>query len=194
VWRYNVNGSANELDFATRVFIGADGQVLATGLAYDRDTGANWVAVKLDAATGTEIWRRVIDGGTGGDENAPAATVDANGDLIVGGRHADTPGASRFVVMKLSGADGTELWRYQTSPGSFRDAANAVAVEPGGAVIAAGITGSVFTVVRLAGSSGLFLWEKFIAPGEATAVTFHPVAGAIDVAGDLDGLTGTVSS
>jgi len=74
--------------------------------------------------------------------------------------------AEDFTVVKLAGAGGGEQWRRVVDgPGHTFDAAVAVAADPKGNVVAAGITEGAapprgFTVMKLAGRSGGVRWDR----------------------------------
>ncbi len=112
---------------------GAGHVIAAAGLGGFRELCAtDLVVAKLDAATGAEIWRRTLRGTfspTADCEDeafsqANAVAVDAAGDVLVSGFLVNTGGSStrpaaHSVVLKLSGADGSEIWRQYT--GRYRD-------------------------------------------------------------------------
>src|SRR5262249_47280969 len=73
------------------------------------------------------------------------------------------PGHDAFAVRKLAGASGALLWeQFLASPGDTSGAAQAIALEPNGDVIAAGHTspgGERFAVARFSGATGGELWR-----------------------------------
>jgi hypothetical protein len=101
-----------------------------------------------------------------------------------------------FAVIKLAGASGAELWRREISGTTSlvppRDLAHAVAVDPSGDVLAAGIVtnfnffyqGQDFAVVRLDGTTGAIEWQQAL----QGASTVQGVAdNGLAVAGDATG-------
>jgi uncharacterized delta-60 repeat protein len=173
LWRQILHGSRSSgFDGANAIGMDPSGDVIAAGFTENTDTGRDFTVVKLHGATGTELWRQVIDGGsfTAVDE-ARTVAVDARGDVVVGGRirgsSSPLAGTSDFFVVKLSGADGRELWHHLIqSTGAA--AAHAVAVDATGDVIAVGGQDSLrgrngrFLVVKLNGDSGTELWRQTI--------------------------------
>ena len=89
-----------------------------------------------------------------GDDEATAVTLDSAEDVIVGGTisNPDLPTGDDFMVLKLAGADGSQIWRTDLdSAGTF---VSEVAVDGSDDVIAMGSA-----VVKLSGSDGSFLWQ-----------------------------------
>ncbi|TLY18564.1 MAG: hypothetical protein E6K68_11145, partial [Nitrospirae bacterium] len=92
--------------------------------------------VKLDGATGVDLWRQVIWNG-----EANALAIDGSGNVAAAGYTTSTNTGQDFTVVNLDGASGAELWRQVISHGSsVLEAANAVAVDEAGNVVAAGVT------------------------------------------------------
>lgn len=141
---------------------------------------------KLSGATGIVIWNGSINlTGNAFVQYLRAVRIDNNGDAVVAGEIG-----GNFTVVKLSGADGTELWHYQIGS-VFHGWANAVAVDSKGDVVAVGSTNNKFTVAKLSGLNGAEVWphiEIGITPPnnsvfeQAKAVTFDQ-HGDVIVAG-----------
>lgn len=182
IWRYTLDGTATGFpgDFANRVVIDSSGDVFAVA-GLQHLAGATLAVVKLDGATGAELWNvEPTDG-----EFAPALAVDSSGNPILafekaGG--ATTP----LVVLELDGVTGSEAWRTEVASGpSFfprdlaLDAADHVAVAGGMG------TGSSedFAVSKFDGATGTELWNHRIVDvgGPFTAA----MAVAFDGAGDV---------
>ena len=124
--------------------------------------------VKLDGATGAELWRRFVTGNRpdkvtmGALEGAiGGVAVDAANDVMVAGSTSNAGTGDDFMVVKLDGRTGKERWRRVisgTAKASW-DMAAAVAVDAAGNVVAVGRTDNAdtskdFTVVKLRGSDG----------------------------------------
>jgi hypothetical protein len=96
-----------------------------------------------------------------------------------------------FIVIKLAGPDGSELWRQELSS-TYPDVANALALDPKDDVIAVGRHNNRFRIVKLAGSdpNGIELWRNSLAPpSQALAVAVDSSGDAIAV-GYLETPTG----
>jgi Putative Ig domain/PQQ-like domain len=166
LWRKLIaNGSAEA------VVVDAAGNVVAAGY-----TSHNFTVVKFEGVSGAELWRKDIHGnGTDGYYNqANAVAVDAAGNVVAAGMTGNTETGPDFTVVKLSGMNGAEFWRqiiygtdyYLCYDDYFcAEAANAVAVDAAGNVVAAGSINNLtshldFTVVKFDGASGVELWRK----------------------------------
>jgi hypothetical protein len=87
-------------------------------------SGPDLAIVQLEPSAGAEIWRYEFDGPgspfspTTESEEIRALVVDGAGDVFASGRILN-PGDSGFngdfVTMKLSGLDGSEIWRSEGS-------------------------------------------------------------------------------
>jgi len=172
VWRQEVDGSGNDNDAATAVEVDSAGDVLAAGWTTrsgdsDAGRGVDLTVVKLAGVDGSEVWRHAVI--SGGDETVEtlelgwmknritSLSVNAAGDVVAGGWASPNDWNHRaFIVSKLFGVDGNEVWRRQLQGG-----ANGVAVDGAQNVVAAGFTNSsmldqdgnlipILTVVKLA--------------------------------------------
>ncbi|RMF19405.1 MAG: hypothetical protein D6760_13105, partial [Deltaproteobacteria bacterium] len=191
LWRWERSGTAPGLDTAYSVAIDGSGDVLAAGTFENSATNADFAVVKLDGATGTELWRREIDGSANTDEEAAAVVVDASGDVVVAGTLSSPATQDDFAVVKLDGTTGAELWRVllDGSAAAGNDAAYDVALDAGGNVFAVGrlkqsSSDADFAVVKLAGETGAELWRREI-DGLADSGSDGALRVAVDPAGDV---------
>ena len=90
-----------------------------------------------------------------------ATTVDANGDVITAGKFYG------LDVVKMSGATGREMWRYQAWDYPVPASSEDVAVDAAGDVYVVGYDNN--TVTKLSGATGAFLWRTEILPGPGLA-------------------------
>ncbi|HEV7732194.1 MAG TPA: hypothetical protein VGR62_08530 [Candidatus Binatia bacterium] len=132
-----------------------------------------------DSRTGRARWRRTVRSDTAdGYAEAFGAAVDRAGDVVAAGTITRGPAAIRYeaedlFVVKLSGDDGSELWRYQLDGGAnVGDGANSVAVDSHDDVIVAGgvrtgrnATDGVAFVMKHAASTGDVLWRTNLPEG-----------------------------
>jgi uncharacterized delta-60 repeat protein len=160
VWRQNVRGTANISDQAIALALDAGGNAIAAGITINSGSDIDWTVVKLAAADGSVVWRRDFNGTVGQFEFPVAVAVDGAGDVLVAGALHNRPSGFDFVVLKLSGANGGELWRAQPAPSAVDsfNLALAVAVDADGNVTAAGNLDEAFTVVRFAKTTGAPMW------------------------------------
>jgi outer membrane protein assembly factor BamB len=110
LWRTNINGSANVRDEARAVMVDGMGNVVAAGSTRNTDTGfSDFTAVKLDGATGDELWRTNINGSANTLDEAVAVAVDGAGDVVAAGFTQNTGTGTDFTVVKLRGTDGGDF-------------------------------------------------------------------------------------
>ncbi len=180
IWRRVLGGTAGQADLAVALAVDGAGDVVAAGTLANgtpQSPRPDFAVVKLARATGAELWRAVFaDGG------ARAVAVDEKSDVLAAGVLANASGSSDFVVVKLTGATGAAVWRRVVNEGAAsQGAANAVAVDTAGRVVAAGFLidrDTYFTVVTLDGTSGADVARAQISGGaggfdEALAVAVH---------------------
>jgi hypothetical protein len=161
LWRKLVQGSvSNPFDEARAVTVDTNGDVVAAGFIRNADTAEDFTVVKLEGATGAEVWRQTINGSFNSRDEAAAVGVDDVGDVVAGGFITNTGAFRDFTVIKFEGVSGNELWR-QVINGSANgsDEVHGIAVDSAGDVIAAGRTENAgtlvdFTVVKLRKENG----------------------------------------
>lgn len=133
----------------------------------------------------TCAWTTTISGtATNSLDRAIAVASDRAGDVIAAGSVQDESIPRReFFVAKFSGATGGVVWRTSLHGDQLgpRGQASAVAVDPGGDIVAAGETQGanqrpIFTVVKLS-TEGIERW-RWTAPG-------HAIALVVDTTGDV---------
>lgn len=153
------------------------GDVFTGGALYGGTTDQDFAVVALDATTGAEIWRYVVDGGVGGADFVTHLALDAAGDVLALGVLRTALGSAGIV--KLDGATGAEIWRRDL-PAPLDDGDLAVDAS-GDVLVAAGNLGGGGALLKLDGTSGADVWQ-------ATACAFGPLA--VDGSGDVLGSPG----
>jgi cysteine-rich repeat protein len=176
LWRYVLNGTATGMadeDDALDVRIDGAGDVIAGGRISNTGTDDDIVVVKLAGATGIETWRRTIDGTNHNTDVAQELALDPDGNVFVVGTVRDTGTRADFLLGKLDGATGGDLWRVVLDgAASAGDAGFALATTAAGDVVATGRlrNGDVadgWVVVRRSGSGGDFpCGNGVVDPGE----------------------------
>jgi uncharacterized delta-60 repeat protein len=160
VWRRNVGGTGNAVDQASALALDAAGNAVAVGFTINAGTDLDLTVVKLAAADGHVLWRRDFNGTVGQFDLATAVAVDGGGDVLVGGALQNRAEGFDFVVLKLAGANGAEIWRAQPAA-TVADAFNvatAVAVDADDNVTATGSFDDAFAVARFAKATGAPMW------------------------------------
>ena len=183
LWRRSIFGIApGSGNGANAVTTDAAGDVVAAGFTGNGATDDDFTVVKLVSANGMEVWRQTISLSVGNDVANDVATDSAGDVIAVGGATF----GSDFTVIKLAGGTGAELWRQDANPGF----AVALALDPGGNVIAGGTDNGHFAVTRLAGATGIEAWRTVLGDfGFATDVAIDGV-GDVLAAGTVDSGSG----
>ena len=158
-WEFFVDNIPNSNGEGRDVAVDAAGDVLAVGRILDL------TVAKLSGTSGQEIWRRTVPGtlGVPGRPNAIAAAQ--NGDALVVGSVTNLATFEDFVVARLDGTNGAEIWRRDLhGTAGSGDQGFDVTLDGSGDVVAAGRTDNTgrawdFTVVKFSGASGTELWR-----------------------------------
>jgi len=190
-WQTHISGSAGGAAFNATA-IDWDGNVVAAGYTVNADTGVDFTVVKVDGTSGAVLWRQTISGFGGGGDYAGAVAVDRAENVVAAGTittyigFGGSPVLHGWMVIKLDGKTGVELWRQvgDASNENVYPEARAVAVDGAGNVVAAGLVNPgaypVFAVIKYDGVSGAELWRRDL------TVTLGPGPG-LAVAVDADG-------
>jgi len=196
LWRYEIDGGANALDFANAVALDGAGDVLAAGRLQTAPGIFAFTVVKLSGITGAELWRQELSGNVAGDAFAVDVTHDSVGNAIAVGAMENMGTSSDFAVVKLAAATGTEIWRQMIDGWvSPYDEAAAVAVDASGDVVATGRIGDFissaffFSIVKLGGATGVELWRQPL-PGRGGPGIGYSEGAAVAVDADANVVAG----
>lgn len=178
--------------FVGTAAIAPGGDIVAAGGVYEPSTQGDAVVVRLDPSDGSLRWHTRIDGPAHRSDFIQAVAITPSGDVAVAGglnQVAQNTTGGGFWVSLLSGADGSEQWRYTfdgSADGAF-DGAVALAIDAAGSVHATGWvigpTRDIFTV-KLSGATGAELWRSRVNGTNPTPWDFA-TAIALDAAGDV---------
>jgi hypothetical protein len=169
------------------------GSVLNTGSNFDLLVG------RFDGRTGAALWLAALnDPAVNNNELGTALAIASNGDIVAGGQTRGRFSGGDFSVFRFSGS-GTLLWGTTIDSGFF-DAVRALAVGPGGDIVAGGTlqlpSGSAFFVIDL-DATGRERW-RYSSAGpasflEARALAFdgngNPVATGLSQDSNLAATT-----
>ncbi len=183
--------------FIHHIALAPGGDVVATASEgwtyYD---SSRLAVVRLDGASGEEIWRQRFEGDTAAATSeledlvnaADAIAIDAAGDVVLAGRLYDAvyiwddeqefgywTERARPTVLKLAAADGAELWRRD----DFAAPVVSLALTDTGDPLVLGLRRGVIDVQRLDGASGSTSWSAAYPVGEESEL----IGGAIVVDG-----------
>ena len=165
---------------ASALALDAHGDVVVAGLNSD-PAGDTLFVAKLSGTSGVLRWRTMVSEPVPfSQDRLEAVAFDARGDVLAVGTRFRP---QEFMVVKLSGATGEELWRYAARGCS--QISLAVAVDAADDVITAGPDCEreeepAFAVLKLAGASGEVRWHQVL-PGNGGWVR----AVAVDARGDV---------
>jgi hypothetical protein len=127
----------------------------------------SFTVVKLAGADGRRRWSATVHDTGAHSGSVRGIAIDANDDVIAAGSVSADPPAfdTDIAVVKLSGPDGRELWRwiYDQPPTGNYDATTAFTIDQRGDVYVLGDLGFEFggsgaVVVKLSGADGRVVW------------------------------------
>ncbi len=140
LWSASYNCPANTNEYACDAAADSAGNVIVAGTENRTDLGqgGNLLVVKY-SASGTPLWQKSVDGGTGGGwDEAWSVAVDGTDNVIVAGQLTQAVGGSNAVVLKYD-SGGTLLWsRTYNNASNSTDVAYAVAADVSGNIVAGG--------------------------------------------------------
>ncbi len=189
-------GSLNgDIDFAPE----------ASGGELDKQGIASAHVVKLDGASGAHLWSTVFYGGTA-TVTGNGIAADAEGHVLVTGRLHDAAYFGPFIlssddigdvfVTKLDRDSGQAIWATALGYANA-DQGNAIAVDPAGNVIVAGMADEYsfpaadMFAAKLDGATGQPIWERLLSAGEEDVARISRVAttpaGDVVVVGEFRG-------
>lgn len=168
-WRTQIDGNQS-IDHVNDLAVDSLGNVIAVGFLTLPGNSFDLAAIKLGAATGTELWRHTVDGtATGGLDQASAVALWKPLDIpAVAGIVENRDSGFDFFVTRLNPSDGSAAWTRRLFGGAeLQDAGQAVAWDGFGQVAVAGILDNLatqedFAVARLNGLRGVTEFERSI--------------------------------
>jgi outer membrane protein assembly factor BamB len=177
VWRYVAHDVVSSVQ---ALAVDPSGHAIAAFAVSSPATNRDWAVTKLDATTGTPLWRTTLDGGAAQVDFVSAVAVDADGNVFAAGDFYDLQGHSQFAAVKLDGATGAEMWRLVVPATASIDHARDIGVGPQGVAVC-GTYDANFLVALLDPANGDPLFATGIVPGEADRLVTN--ADSIDAVG-----------
>ncbi len=182
LWSTRINGTANKSDFVRDLDVDGVGNVVVGGnVANTTGHEIPFLVVKLSGANGVELWRKEISSDNPLDDDAndvcAAVAFDQNNDVIAAGAIDSFPFDNIFVVAKLKGSDGEELWRNEDLSANVEGFVSDMVLDAAGNAVVVGAVRSEVYYAKVA-NNGMLLWRKSDVAGMANAV-------ALDAFGDL---------
>lgn len=138
-WVARYNGSANQIDRASKVITDKFGNVFVTGASNGVGADEDYLTVKY-SSTGAQLWEARYNG-PGNEYDIPEAiTVDKKGNVYVTGSSHGVGTGPDYLTIKYN-SNGVQQWmsRYN-GPGNSSDNASSIVVDESGYVY---ITGAI---------------------------------------------------
>jgi hypothetical protein len=155
IWRRDIDGGVNSADVAFGVTADSNGDVIAVG-SMSGATLSGFTVVKVAGATGTELWRFVLDSNPVANYSfALDVATDAANDVFAVGKN----GRNAMQVVKLSGLTGTKLWGAHLAMKKY-GSGESVRVDAAGDAVFTGFLGFRFSVLKYRGADGRKLWRR----------------------------------
>ena len=138
-WVARYNGSANDIDYPSRIHVDSQDNIYVVGYASATGHSADIALVKYDGQTGTKLWEAAYNGSLNVKDFGSDIAFDAQGNIyLVGYINGNSSEGPDGIVIKYD-PQGHEQWTSIYS-GSGRDPyfLNQIAVDKEGYVYAAG--------------------------------------------------------
>lgn len=131
VWGSRFNGSGNSVDEAQSIAVSPDGtKVYLTGRSGGAVTGADFVTIAYDAATGANIWKKRYNG-VARDDWGYALALSPDGSKIFVTGHTGGLSTADYQTVGYDAITGARLWvKTYNGPGN-------AAGDPGGIAVSA---------------------------------------------------------
>ena len=215
-WSVALTGSAAGSDRCFDVAVDASDNVFVAGRFSQDNAGTVSIdagIIKLNGATGGEVWRRMINGAGNGTDQAVALAMIGS-DPVYAGYVTGAPSTRDILSGRLNGTTGAVTWQniVDGPTGSLGDEGRDVAVDSAGSVyvvasVAINSAGPNFNdhyTVKYDGSTGALVWDQQYdrvgrqdappnvgSPGIAVAApdVVYVVVDSVNAAGDQDVVT-----
>jgi Tol biopolymer transport system component len=157
----------------TDLCLDSSGNLYVTGLS-GKDPAdkrlTDYLTIKYDGATGSQVWAVTYDGDNHQLDAAGAVAVDSAGDVYVTGKSGETSSGRfgrNYATVKYEGDSGIQLWAavYDCNGVFDDDEARDIVVDPHGDVYVTGRSIGAdrnydFATVKYRSSDGAALWER----------------------------------
>ena len=166
LWVARYNDLVDSTDVATAIALDSSGNAYVTGYSYHTFSGpyADYLTVKYQSATGTQLWEARYNGLADSYDYAYAIAVDSSGNAYVTGSSEGVSHDPDYATVKYS-PTGTQLWvvRYNGPVSGGEDTATAIAVDSGGNAYVTGRSEGVgtefdYATLKYNSSSGAIMW------------------------------------
>ena len=169
-WSVTLTGNVTGADRCYSVTVDSANNVLVAGRINNNDgttTSGDAAIVKLNGANGNEIWRRLIDGGGDGLDQAFWIVRASNDDVLVTGYATNTVPNRDVLTARIGGASGNVVWSQLYNGFNLTDEGRTLALDSAGNVYVAALVskssaGPDFNdhlTIKYNGTTGAVLWE-----------------------------------
>ncbi len=160
-WVARYNGSANDNDEATAIYVDNSGNVYVTGASRDSATNSDYTTIKYDQ-NGNVQWIAKYNGPVNGDDGARDIALDEQDNVYVTGCSFGAGTYNDYATIKYN-PSGIQQWvvRYN-GPADGEDVALHISVDEQGSIYVAGMSdnigsGSDYTTIKY-NQSGIQQW------------------------------------
>ena len=163
------------------------GNVYATGIVENEESGTDFRTVKYDPETGAEIWASEYtqEISAYSVEDPEDLAVDAAGDVYITGRSTDELTSYDFATIKYDGETGAQLWVKRYDHDGSPDQPGGLSLDAAGDVYVTGGSGDLFSrdvaTIKYDGETGAELWVERFDDGYYESGNRVAVDGAGDV-------------
>lgn len=141
VWKKDFKNSLNTINKAVALRIDPEGNCYVLGFSWMPDSAKDIVLVKY-SAEGNEIWRRMYDNPSHGDDISTGLALDAQGNIWVSGTAHTSANNADFLVTRFTPTGINDVNYIYDGDNHLFDMASCIAVAKNGNVYAAGYTTS----------------------------------------------------
>ncbi|WP_162055707.1 SBBP repeat-containing protein [Pontibacter pamirensis] len=155
LWAVQVESNAT----ARAIAIDEAGGVYITGFRYGNETGADFIIIRYDAATGEQNWIQQYNGPASNFDFPIAIAADNAGGVYVTGYSYSSETGADYATVRYAAATGEETWamRYN-GPTNGLDDPKSIAVDNNGGVYVTGTSDGDYATVRYDAATGEESW------------------------------------
>jgi hypothetical protein len=185
LWQHTWSGAAGGGDVATSLAVDGANNIYVAGYTANASGNDDYLLLKYPSAGSAPVWQEIWNSGYNSNDRIAALVAGADGIAVTG---ASSRGGTDFdILTRKYGFDGSLVWEQRkASTGSGDDHGVALAMDPAGNVIVAGVlangaSNDMLTVKYAAAAPGNPLWERVHNGGNND----EPRAVQVDGAGDV---------
>jgi hypothetical protein len=194
LWSRAYNGAGNGLDEGRGIAVDLAGNVYVVGWTCGASNNYNYVTIKYNGSTGTQLWAQVFNGTANTTDDPYDIAVDGNANVYVTGGTNSTTTGEDYGTLKYD-STGALIWtRTYSFTGNNIDKAQALCLDASGNIYVTGFSsgsGSGLDYATIAyDAAGTAIWgtpHRYNGPGNsddnATAITVNSATGNVYITG-----------